>query len=100
MDIEDKDLILRSETALGHGIMDNVKYIVYVKPDKFDSSRNTDLVREIEEINARFVEKGEPYILVGPGRWGSSDPALGIPVKWPQIAGARLIAESALPATG
>jgi len=97
MDIEDKDLILRSETALGHGIMDNVKYIVYVKPDKFDSSRNTDLVREIEEINARFVEKGEPYILVGPGRWGSSDPALGIPVKWPQIAGARLIAESALP---
>ena len=97
MDIEDKDLILRSETALGHGIMDNVKYIVYVKPDKFDSSRNTDLVREIEEINARFVEKGEPYILVGPGRWGSSDPALGIPVKWSQIAGARLIAESALP---
>ncbi len=75
MDIEDKDLILRSETALGHGIMDNVKYIVYVKPDKFDSSRNTDLVREIVEIN----------------------PALGIPVKWPQIAGARLIAESALP---
>ena len=97
MDVEDKDLILRSETALGHGIMDNVKYIVYVKPGTFDSARNPELVKEIEAINARFVEDGEPYILVGPGRWGSSDPALGIPVKWSQIAGARLIAESALP---
>ncbi len=96
-DIEDKDLILRSETALGHGIMDNVRYIVYVKPDTYDSSRNPELVKEIEAINAGFMEEGEPYILVGPGRWGSSDPALGIPVKWPQIAGARLIAESALP---
>lgn len=97
MDVEDKDLILRSETALGHGIMDNVRYIVYVKPGTFDSARNPELVKEIEAINARFVEDGEPYILVGPGRWGSSDPALGIPVKWSQIAGARLIAESALP---
>lgn len=97
MDVEDKDLILRSETALGHGIMDNVRYIVYVKPGTFDPSRNPELVKEIEAINARFVEDGEPYILVGPGRWGSSDPALGIPVKWSQIAGARLIAESALP---
>lgn len=97
MDVEDKELILRSETALGHGIMDNVRYIVYVKPGTFDSARNPELVKEIEAINARFVEDGEPYILVGPGRWGSSDPALGIPVKWSQIAGARLIAESALP---
>ena len=97
MDVEDKDLILRSETALGHGIMDNVRYIVYVKSGTFDSARNPELVKEIEAINARFVENGEPYILVGPGRWGSSDPALGIPVKWSQIAGARLIAESALP---
>jgi len=97
MDVDDKDLILRSETALGHGIMDNVRYIVYVKPGTFDSAHNPELAGEIEEVNARFVGKGEPYILVGPGRWGSSDPALGIPVKWSQIAGARLIVESALP---
>lgn len=97
MDVDDKDLILRSETALGHGIMDNVRYIVYVKPGTFDSVHNPELAGEIEEVNARFVGKGEPYILVGPGRWGSSDPALGIPVKWSQIAGARLIVESALP---
>ncbi len=97
LDVEDKDLILRSDTALGHGIMDNVKHLVYVKPEVFDSSHNAELVKEIEALNARFVEQGEPYILIGPGRWGSSDSALGIPVKWPQIAGARLIVESALP---
>ena len=97
LDVDDKDLILRSDTALGHGLMDNIKYVVYVRPETFDSTRNRDLVSEIEKINSDFVNREEPYILIGPGRWGSSDPALGIPVKWPQIAGARLIAESALP---
>ena len=71
--------------------------IVYVKPQVFDSARNQQTAKDVEEINARLIEAGRPYILIGPGRWGSSDPALGIPVKWPQIAGARLIVESALP---
>lgn len=97
MDIEDSELILRSETALGHGLMDNIKYLVYVRPETFDSINNQELAQEIERVNAAMVERGEPYILVGPGRWGSSDPALGIPVKWSQIAGARLIVESSLP---
>lgn len=97
MDVEDKDLILRSSTALGHGIMDNVRHVVYVKPETFDSSANQDLALEIETINNHFVDEKIPYILIGPGRWGSSDSALGIPVKWSQIAGARLIVESALP---
>lgn len=97
MEVDDNDLILRSDTALGHGIMDNVRYIVYVKTGTFDSANNPHLVEEIERVNTRFVEKGEPYILIGPGRWGSSDSSLGIPVRWSQIAGARLIAESALP---
>ncbi len=97
MEVDDNDLILRSDTALGHGIMDNVRYIVYVKTGTFDSANNSRLVEEIERVNTRFVEKGEPYILIGPGRWGSSDSSLGIPVRWSQIAGARLIAESALP---
>jgi hypothetical protein len=95
--IDDKDLILRSDTALGHGVMDNVRNIVYVKTDNFDSSHNTKVAAEIEQINRKFIEADKPYILIGPGRWGSSDPSLGIPVKWPQIAGARLIVESALP---
>ncbi|MDE5774033.1 MAG: phosphoenolpyruvate synthase [Muribaculaceae bacterium] len=97
LDVEDKNLILRSETALGHGLMDNVRHIVYVKPSTFDSLRNVDTAREVEEVNREMIERGHPYILIGPGRWGSSDSALGIPVKWPQIAGARLIVESALP---
>ena len=97
LDVPDSSLIMRSDTALGHGLMDNIRYVVYVRPEKFDALRNRELAQEIEVINAGFVERGEPYILIGPGRWGSSDPALGIPVKWSQIAGARLIAESALP---
>ena len=97
MEASDSELILRSETALGHGLMDNVRHIVYVKQKDFDSSNNPALALEVEKINKGFVDHSEPYILVGPGRWGSSDSALGIPVKWPQIAGARLIVETALP---
>ncbi len=97
LEVSDSELILRSEMALGHGLMDNVRYVVYVKPSTFNSMRNPEVAREIEKINKDFVDKGEPYILVGPGRWGSSDSALGIPVRWSQIAGARLIVESALP---
>ena len=97
MTADDSELILRSETALGHGVMDNVKNIVYVRQKDFDSSHNPELALEVERLNKEFVNKGEPYILIGPGRWGSSDPALGIPVKWPQIAGARLIVETAMP---
>ena len=97
LDYPDSDLIFRSDTALGHGLMDNVRHIVYVKPQSFDSLRNNQTAAEVDGINRRMTEEGLPYILIGPGRWGSSDPALGIPVKWPQIAGARLIVESALP---
>ena len=97
MQVENSDLILRSETALGHGVMDNVRHIVYVKQNNFNSANNPSLALEVEKINKGFVENNEPYILIGPGRWGSSDHALGIPVKWPQIAGARLIVETAMP---
>ncbi|MDE6026869.1 MAG: PEP/pyruvate-binding domain-containing protein, partial [Muribaculaceae bacterium] len=97
MEVPDDKLILRSDTALGHGIMDNVKTLVYVKPENFNSSFNPEVAQEIEKINAEMVKNGEPYVLIGPGRWGSSDSALGVPVKWPQISGARLIVETALP---
>lgn len=97
MDVPDDKLMLRSDTALGHGIMDNVKTLVYVKPENFNSAYNPEVAQEIEKINAEMVKNGEPYILIGPGRWGSSDSALGVPVRWPQISGARLIVETALP---
>ncbi len=97
LDLPDESLILRSETALGHGMTDGVRTILYVKPNTFDSMRNPLLAREIDRLNKELVERDEPYILIGPGRWGSSDSALGIPVRWAQIAGARLIVEAALP---
>lgn len=97
LEMTDNELILRSATALGHGNIENVRHIVYVRPDNFNSAHNPEIAREIGDINTRFTEQGINYILIGPGRWGSSDPALGIPVRWPQIASARLIVEAALP---
>ena len=97
METDNNDLILKSNTALGHGTMDNVRDVVYVKTKNFSSSNNQLMAREIEKINRTFTEKGDGYILIGPGRWGSSDPSLGIPVKWPHISSARLITEASLP---
>lgn len=96
MSLPENELILRSNTALGHGTIDNVSTVVYVRPEHFAPEHNPDTAREIDEINRRLVSEGTGYILIGPGRWGSSDTALGIPVKWPQISGARLIVESSL----
>lgn len=95
--LPDSQLILRSQTALGNGNIENVRTIIYVKPETFNSANNPFIAREIEKINRELVGAEEPYLLIGPGRWGSSDPALGIPVKWPHISGARLIAECSLP---
>lgn len=96
LNLPDSDLILRSTTALGHGLMEGIRHIVYVRPERFDSSATRQIAAEIEQINSRFIHDDLGYVLIGPGRWGTSDPALGIPVKWPQIAGARLIVEAAL----
>lgn len=93
---DDEDLILRSNTALGHGNIEGVSTIVYVRPDTFDSFHNPDVARELNLLNRKMIDDNEGYILIGPGRWGSSDPALGIPVKWPDISASRLIVESSL----
>lgn len=95
--LADEELLLRSTTALGNGNIDNVSTIVYVKPETFNSANTPFIAREIEKLNRELTAAGESYLLIGPGRWGSSDPALGIPVKWPHISGARLIVESSLP---
>ncbi len=94
--LPDEKVLLRSNTALGHGNIDNVDTVVYVRPENFSSSNNSLIAREIEKINRNFTERNEGYVLIGPGRWGSSDTALGIPVKWPHISSARLIVESSL----
>lgn len=94
--IPEKDTIIMANSALGNGIADHIVDFVYVKPDSFDASKNQEIANEVEKLNQRFIDENKHYILVGPGRWGSSDPWLGIPVKWPQISGARVIIESGL----
>jgi hypothetical protein len=82
-----------SSKPLGHGINDTIADIVYVKPETFDT-RNTRIVaNEISRVNAKLNKKQKPYLLVGPGRWGSADPWLGIPVRWEDISGVGAIIE-------
>lgn len=94
--VEDEATVLRSNNALGHGIMNDIQDIVYVKTDNYSASNNQLIAYEIEKLNKEFLDKGKNYILVGPGRWGSSDTWLGIPVKWPHISAARVIVEAGL----
>jgi hypothetical protein len=96
LNANDDEILLRSNTALGHGSIEAIHHIVYVKPENFNSLNNEKIAAELSALNNKFIESNENYILIGPGRWGSSDKALGIPVKWPDISQARLIVESAL----
>ena len=94
--VRPEETLIYSSQALGHGLIQDVHHVVYVKTDGFTSSKNPAIAREIEEINDQFIELKENYVLMGPGRWGSEDQFLGIPVKWPHISQARLIVETAL----
>ena len=103
---EDLDAILRvtthddifclSEQALGEGRVQGIRDVVYVRPSAFDRSQTPAVAVEVEEINRTLAEEGRPYLLIGPGRWGTSDQWLGVPVEWDQIAGARVILETEL----
>lgn len=95
-ELADEECIIRSHNAIGHGIINDVYDIVYVKTDEFSASDNPAIADEVELLNRGFLQRGENYVLVGPGRWGTSDPWLGIPVKWPNISGAKVIVEAAL----
>ena len=95
--IDDSKCLLRSHNSLGHGISEDVVDVVYVKTDdNFTASNNPRIADEVERMNRKFVAEGKNYVLVGPGRWGSSDYWLGIPVKWPHISAARVIVEAGL----
>ena len=95
--VPDEACLLRSHNSLGHGINDDVVDVVYVKTDdNFTAMNNPAIADDIERINRTFLDSGRGYVLVGPGRWGSSDYWLGIPVKWPHISAAKVIVEVAL----
>lgn len=90
-------LFLESGKALGNGFVNDVSHIVYIAPDKFNSLSTREIAAELAEINNTFKSRNEGYILIGPGRWGSSDPNLGIPVIWSDISEAKMIVEYSMP---
>lgn len=96
LDVPESDLLIASHQALGHGATDGVRTVVMVRPEMFGMAHNAAIAHAIEQMNQQMNALGEGYILVGPGRWGSSDLALGIPVKWTHISAARLIVEQAV----
>jgi hypothetical protein len=91
------DLLLYSERAIGNTSSESIADVVYVKPREFESRLTPRIATEVDRLNRPLTAEGRPYLLLGFGRWGSSDPWLGIPVEWGQIAGARVIVESTLP---
>jgi len=93
-DVQEDQLVCRSSSVLGNGRLEHLYDIVVVDFDRFDRARSALVAREVGQFNAELAARGAPYILIGVGRWGSADPWLGIPVKWDQISGARVIVES------
>ena len=94
--VQNEDILVKSTSALGHGIHEGVIHVVYVKDGVFGYFANSFIAREIEKVNKKFLAENKSYILIGPGRWGSSDTALGIPIKWPHISAAKVIVETAI----
>ncbi len=87
-------LLTASAATLGNGTDATLLDVVYVRPDRFDLARSRAIAADLGEINAKLVAEHRPYLLIGFGRWGSSDPWLGIPVTWDQVSGAKVIIES------
>lgn len=94
--INERNIILKSKTSVGNGKFDNIKDIIYVDLENFDNLKTKEMAIELEKLNALMSENNVPYILIGPGRWGSRDPFLGIPVSWSQISNAKVIVELGL----
>ena len=90
---DNEDAFFFSEDALGNGTIDDIHDIIYVKQEDYSPANNPEIALEIEKVNGDLLSKGLSYLLIGPGRWGSQDPWLGVPVKWGQISGARAIIE-------
>ena len=91
-----ENIIVASNKVLGNGVIEEISDIVFVKPELFDKKDTQQMATEVDLINRELVKNQKPYLLIGFGRWGSSDPWLGIPVDWGQINGAKVIVESTL----
>jgi hypothetical protein len=89
--------VVASERTVGNGVIEGLRDVVFVRRDAFDAARTRAIAEQVRALNARLTAEGRPYVLVGFGRWGSSDPWLGVPVAWADVAGARVLVEAALP---
>ncbi len=95
-DVEPENTLLYAEKSLGNGIIDSVRDVIYVHPDRFNKLKTKEMAAEVMALNDMMRSKGDNFILIGPGRWGTRDPFIGIPVSWPQISKARVIVETEL----
>ena len=91
------DLVLAANHIMGNGSFDGIQDIVYVRRAEFEAKNTRRIGEELEGLDRRLQERKRPYLLIGFGRWGTSDPWLGVPVRWSSIAGAKVIVESSLP---
>jgi len=91
------DVILVTKKSMGNGIIDDITDVIFIEPTKFDNMQTEKMALEIETINDLMLKEGRRYVLIGPGRWGTRDRFIGIPVVWPQISNAKVIVEVSLP---
>ncbi|MBE0651650.1 MAG: pyruvate, phosphate dikinase [Bacteroidales bacterium] len=91
-----KSVLLYSGSGMGNGVIEDLKDVIYVDREKFDKSKTEEMVGEIERLNEQFMKERKQYVLIGPGRWGTRDKWIGIPVRWPQISKAKIIVETSL----
>ncbi len=91
---DESRVFCKTDRSLGHGIIEGIRDVVYVKRSDLKATETPGVAEQVGALNAKLMGEKTPYLLVGPGRWGSSDPRLGVPVKWAQIAGARVIVET------
>lgn len=94
--INHERIVLFTEKSMGNGKIDNIRDVIYAEPDKFDRTKTMDMVMEIDRLNNEMKKQGRTYMLIGPGRWGTRDRFIGIPVDWPQISNAKVIVEMSL----
>ncbi|HBH85600.1 MAG TPA: pyruvate, phosphate dikinase [Bacteroidales bacterium] len=95
--IKEDELVIMSKKSMGNGLVDHIVDFIYIEPEKFDNTLTTEMAAEIDRINRKMIEENRQYILMGPGRWGTRDKFIGIPVEWPQISNAKVIVEVSLP---
>jgi hypothetical protein len=96
-ELQQPELLLAASQAMGNGKVEGIRHVVFVKPDSFDAKHSRAIAQELQGINTALFDAQDSYLLIGFGRWGSSDPWLGIPVDWGQISGAKAIVEATLP---